>query len=189
MIIIYRTLCVCVLHSYTSVKESIVSVPHGNCIQWRRASLLFQPCVRVSMFQQCSRRSPEGMVIGQWVREFPSPLSSPKGVICFSSLLIAINLPPPPTSCQPACPMHRYQKIGLPIHSHCLSLTCGCSHICACHPLWAVEAKHGGEVTSANRWENRRHLWQEKIYFSFKESALQILMSVQTRTLTEGIPL
>lgn len=89
--------------------------------------------------------------MGQRVREFPSPLSSPKGVICFSSLLIAINLPPLPTSCQPACPLHRNQKTGLPIRSHCLPLTCGCSHICAWHSLWAMATKDGREATNADK--------------------------------------
>lgn len=39
-----------------------------------RASLLFQPCVRAGMYQQHSRRSPGGTMMGRWVRKFPSPL-------------------------------------------------------------------------------------------------------------------
>lgn len=121
-------------------REPFVSV---LCKGWHVAAVL----------QEKPRRNGDRTVS----QRIPISSLSPKGDIWFSSLLLAINLPPLPISHQPAFPVPRYQRTGLPVCSHCLTLMCGCSHMRTWHSPWEMTAKVGKEATSQTGWENRRH--------------------------------
>lgn len=85
-----------ILHSVKERESLFVS---ALCKGWHVAAAL----------QEKPRRNSDGTVS----QRIPISSLCPKGVISFSSLLIAINFPSPPTSHQPACPVHRYQRTGL----------------------------------------------------------------------------
>lgn len=90
--------------------------------------------------------------MGQRVREFPF-LLSPKGVICFSTLLIAVNLPPPPpflTACLPSAHISEDWAPSLfPVPDSYLWI----SPTHSWHPLWEKTTNDGEEATSRTRWE------------------------------------
>lgn len=88
-------------------------------------------------------------------QRIPISPRSPKGAICFSTLLIAVNLPPPPTShyhiCLPSMQISEDWASRLfPMPASYLWI----SHKHSWHPLWEITAKDHEEATSRTRWEN-----------------------------------